>query len=94
MHMHAHAHCTRMPVQEDAAIHVDMAHEIFHNANKTSDRDLLEQGTPPHGSATPIGCGAYFVSFPFGNAEDREGWAKRVQRDALFHVLGMFTGDK
>ena len=68
-----------------------MAHDFFHNANKTGDRELLEVQKPAEHEAAPH---AYFISFPFGNAEDWEGWAKRVQRDALFHVLGLFTGDK
>jgi hypothetical protein len=76
-------------VQESGdAILVDLEHDIFHNANKTSDRELLDDAERAQR------CGAYFISFPFGNAEDWEGWAKRVQRDAVFHVLGLFTGDK
>jgi len=41
-----------------------------------------------------LACGAFFVSFPFGTAEDFVGWAKRAQRDALFHVRGVFTGER
>jgi len=51
----------------------------------------------PQGNAPPDDVpqlASYFISFPFGVAENWDGWAKRVQRDALFHVLGLFTGDK
>jgi hypothetical protein len=58
-----------------------------------SRRDRGELGSKEEDGAA-LARGAFFVSFPFGAAEDFSGWAARVQRDALFHVRGFVTGEK
>lgn len=92
-------------VQADRSIKVDVDHAIFHNMNQTragskeasAVLELSEEGaiaTASNDGTPPLARGAFFVSFPFGAAEDFAGWAARVQRDALFHVRGFVTGEK
>ena len=91
-------------VQADQSIRIDLDHAIFHNMNQTragTKESNLLLSLSEHGKiaseeedVNALARGAFFVSFPFGAAEDFSGWAARVQRDALFHVRGFVTGEK